>query len=113
MPTCQIIHFIWCNKSFPGLKITSTVSVGSRCSRDKQEPKLYLAANSVDPGSVPLALQSQTLVREWLVSPVMLIMSVCQLSLGQYGHSVPDVNLPQHVASFVAAFHACLTSLMF
>ena len=58
------------------LKLTSGDSVCSRCSRDKQEPKLYSAANNMDPGSVPPALQGLTQVEEMLISPVMPIMSV-------------------------------------
>ena len=36
-----------------------------------------------------------------LISPVMPIMSVYQLPLGQYGYSGHVINLPQDVASFV------------
>ena len=64
----------------------------------KQEPKLYLAANNMDPGSVPLALQGLTQVEEMLISPVMPIMS-----LGQYGYSGHVINLPQDAASFVCS----------
>ena len=73
----------------------------SRCSRDKQEPELYSAANNMDPGSVPPVLQGLTQVEEMLISPVMPIMSVYQLPLGQYGYSGHVINLPQDVASFV------------
>ena len=55
----------------------------------------------MDPGSVPLALQGLTQVEEMLISPVMPIMSVYQLPLGQYGYSGHVINLPQDVASFV------------
>ena len=57
-------HCSYCNESFPNVKLTSDPSVCSRCSRDKQEPKLYSAANNMDPGSVPLALQGLTQVEE-------------------------------------------------
>ena len=69
-------HCSCCNESFPSLKLTSGDSVCSRCSRDKQEPKLYSSVNNMDPGSVPPALQSQTQVEEMLTSPVMPIMCV-------------------------------------
>ena len=59
LPYCQCSC---CNESFPSMKLTSGDSVCSRCSRDKQEPKLYSAANNMDPGSVPLALQGLTQV---------------------------------------------------
>ena len=77
--------------------------VCSRCSRDKQEPKLYSAANNMDPGSVPLALQGLTQVEEMLISPVMPIMSVYQHPLGQYGYSGHVINLLQDVASVVCS----------
>ena len=76
-------------------------SVCSRCSRDKQEPKLYSAANNMDTGSVPPAIQGLTQVEEMLISPVMPIMSVYQLPLGQCGYSGHVINIPQDVASFV------------
>ena len=60
-----------------------------------------MAANNMDPGSVPLALQGLTQVDEMLISPVMPIMSVYHLPLGQYGYSGHVINLPQDVASFV------------
>ena len=93
-------HCSCCNESFPSIKLTSSTSVCSHCSRDKQEPKLYSAANNMDRGSVPLALQGLTQV-EMLISPVMPILSVYQLPLGQYGYSGRVINLPQDVASFV------------
>jgi len=55
----------------------------------------------MDPGSVPPTLQGLTQVEEMLISPVMPIMSVYRLPLGQYGYSGHVVNLPQDVASFV------------
>ena len=55
----------------------------------------------MDSGSVPLALQGLTQVEEMLISPVMPIMSVYQLPVGQYGYSGHVINLPQDVASFV------------
>ena len=58
----------------------------NRCSCDKQEPIVYSAANNMDPGSVPPALQGLTQVEEMLISPVMPIMSLYQLPLGQYGY---------------------------
>ena len=100
MSSLSFTHCICCNESFPSIKLTSSASVCSRCSRDKQEPKLYSAANNMDPGSVPLALQGLTQVEEMLISPVMPIMSVYQLPLGQYGYSGHVINLPQDVASF-------------
>ena len=98
MSSLSFTHCICCNESFPSVKLTSSASVCSRCSRDKQEPKLYSAANNMDPG---LALQGLTQVEEMLISPVMPIMSVYQLPLGQYGYSGHVINLPQDVASFV------------
>ena len=50
---------------------------------------------------MPPALQDLTQVEEMLISPVMPIMSVYQLPLGQYGYSGHVINLPQDVASFV------------
>ena len=58
MSSLSFTHCICCNESFPSVKLSSSASVCSRCSRDKQEPKLYSAANNMDPGSVPLALQA-------------------------------------------------------
>lgn len=55
----------------------------------------------MDPGVVPLPLQGLTQVEEMLISPVMPIMSVYKLPLGQYGYSGHVINLPQDVASFV------------
>ena len=101
MSSLSFTHCSCCNESFPSIKLTSGDSVCSRCSRDKQEPKLYSAANNMDPGSVPLALQGLTQVEEMLISPVMPIMSVYKLPLGQYGYSGHVINLPQDVASFV------------
>ena len=101
MSSLSFSHCSCCNESFPSIKLTSSGSVCSRCSRDKQEPKLYSAANNMDPGSVPPALQGLTQVEEMLISPVMPIMSVYRLPLGQYGYSGHVVNLPQDVASFV------------
>ena len=49
---------------------------------------------------MPLALQGLTQV-EMLISPVMPIMSVYQLPLGQYGYGGCVINLPQDVARFV------------
>ena len=66
-------HCVSCNESFPSVKLTSSASLCSHCSCDKQEPKLYSTVNSMDPGSVPLALE------ELLISPVIPIMSVYQL----------------------------------
>ena len=109
MSSLSYCHCSCCNESFPSIKLTSGDSACSRCSRDKQEPKLYSAANNMDPGSVPPALQGLTQVEEMLISPVMPIMSVYQLPLGQYGYSGHVINLPQDVASFV---HVCLASLM-
>ena len=103
MSSLSYCHCRCCNESFPSLKLTSVDSVCSRCSRDKQEPKLYSAANNMDPGSVPLALQGLTQVEEMLISPVMPIISVYQLPLGQYGYSGHVINLPQDVASFVCS----------
>ena len=103
IPKCQayLLHCVSCNESFASTKLTSSASVCSRCSCDKQEPKLYSAVNNMDPGSVPLALQALTQVEEMLISPVMPIMSVYQLPLDQYGYSGHVINLPQDVASFV------------
>ena len=103
MSSLSYCHCSCCNESFPSLKLTSGDSVCSRCSRDKQEPKLYSAANNMDPGSVPPALQGLTQVEEMLISLVMPIMSVYQLPLGQYGYSGHVINLPQDVASFVCS----------
>ena len=50
---------------------------------------------------MPLALQGLTQAAEMLISPVMPIMSVYQLPLGQYGYSGHVTNLLQDVASFV------------
>ena len=76
MSSLSLCHCSCCNESFPGIKLTSGGSVCSRCSRDKQEPKLYSAANNIHPGSVPPALQGLTQAEEMLISPVMPIMSV-------------------------------------
>ena len=105
MSSLSYCHCSCCNESFPSIKLTSGDSVCSRCSRDKQEPKLYSAANKMDPGSVPPALQGlyRRLIEEMLISPVMPIMSVYQLPLGQYGYSMHVINLPQDVASFVCS----------
>ena len=102
-------HCSCCNESFPSIELTSSTSVCSRCSRDKQEPKLYSPDNNMDPGSVPLALQGLTQVEEMLISPVMPIMSVYQLPLGQYGYSGHVINLPQDVESFVRSL-PCMPS---
>ena len=77
----------------------------NRCSRDKREPKLHSAANNMDPGPVPPALQGQTQVEEMLISPVMPIMSVYRLPQGQFGYSGHVINLPQDVASFVHSLY--------
>ena len=92
------------SSSPPAPLCVATVHVTS-----KHEPKLYSAANNMDPGSVPLALQGLTQVEEMLVSPVMPIMSVYQLPLGQYGYSGHVINLPQDVASFVCSL-LCMPS---
>jgi len=101
MSSLSFSHCSCCNELIPSIKLTSSGSVCSRCSRDKQEPKLYSAANNMDPGSVPPALQDLTQVEEMLISPVMPIMSVYRLPLVQYGYSGHVFNLPQDVASFV------------
>ena len=74
---------------------------------------IQLQTTWIDPGSLPPALQGLMQVEEMLISPVMPIMSVYQLPLGQYGYSGHVINLPQDVASFVCSLpHACLASLM-
>ena len=103
MPKCQayLIVTVAAATNHSLASNSPLVTVCSRCSRDKQEPKLYSVANNMDPGSVPPALQGLTQVEEMLISPVMPIMSVYQLPLGQYGYSGHVINLPQDVASFV------------
>ena len=76
MSSLSFTHCSCCNESFPSLKLTSGDSVCSCCSRDKQEPKLYSAANNMDPGSVPLALQGLMQVEEMLISPMMPIIGI-------------------------------------
>ena len=85
MLSLSFYHCSCCNESFPNTKLTSGGSVCSHYSHGKQEPKLYSAANNMDPGSVPLAVQGLTQVEEMLISPV-TIMSVYQAPLGQYGY---------------------------
>ena len=79
MSSLPYSHCGCCNESFPSLKLTFGDSVCSRCSHDKQEPKLYSAANNMDPGPVPPVLQGLPQVEEMLISSVMLILSVYQL----------------------------------
>ena len=84
-----------CNESFHSIKlICSSSAACNRCSRDKREPKLYSAANNMDPAPVPPALQGLTQVEEMLISPVMTIMSVYRLPQGQFGYSGHVINLP-------------------
>ena len=99
---CTFHHCSCCNKSFPGLKVSS-VSLCSRCSHDTSEPKPYSESNNMDPGPVPPALQELTQVEEMLISPVMPMMSVYRLPHGQLGYSGHVINLPQDVASFVSS----------
>ena len=50
-------HYSSCNESFPSIKLACIYSAAcNHCSRDKREPKLYSAANSMNPGPVPPAL---------------------------------------------------------
>ena len=92
-------HCSSCNGSFPSMKLTCSCSAAcNHFSRDKQEPKLYSAANNMEPDPVPPALQGLTQVEEMLISPVMPILSVYRLPHGQFGYSGHVINLPQDVA---------------
>ena len=89
-----------CKERFPGLAVSSSGSC-TRCSRDKTESRLYSAANNMDPGPLPLALQGLMQVKEILIAQVMLIMSVYKLPRGQLGYIGRVVNLPQDVCTCV------------
>ena len=86
-----------CNESFPSIKLACIYSAAcNHCSRDKREPKLYSAANSMDPGPVPPALQGLTQVEEMFISHVVPVMSTCVPALTRVvwlcsGHVI---NLP-------------------
>ena len=91
-------HCSCCNESFPSIKLTSSTSVCGHCSRDKQELK------SIQLLTTWIQVQCHyhcKQVEEMLISPVIPIMSVYQLPLGQYSYSGHVINPPQDVASFV------------
>ena len=100
--------------------LTVTVAAATNHSLASNSPlvTLYVAAVHVTSKSLN-SIQLQTkwiqvqchqrckdyrrLIEEMLISPVMPIMSVYQLPLGQYGYSMHVINLPQDVASFVCS----------
>ena len=57
----QVSKCFTCLEKFPGLKMRTTAGADFReclrCSQDKRTPKLYSAANNMDPGPVPIQLQ--------------------------------------------------------
>ena len=105
----EVGHCIICNEAFPGLIISA--SSCTRCSRDNKEPKLYSAANNMDPGPVPPVLQNLTQVEEMLISRIMPITSVYRLHHGQYGYTGHVVNLPQDVGAFASSLPRDCTQL--
>ena len=46
-----------CSEMFPGLQLCSQNTECLHCSRDKHSPKVYSAANNMDPGPIPPQLQ--------------------------------------------------------
>ena len=46
-----------CSERFPCLRLCSISTECVRCSHDKHSPKVYSAANSMDPGPIPPQLQ--------------------------------------------------------
>lgn len=53
-----------CLEKFPGMRMSTRSSECERCARDKRHPKLYSAANDMNPGSIPSELQvEQTTAR--------------------------------------------------
>ena len=51
-PKCSV-----CLEQFPGMKLHSSSTECLRCYRDKHIPKMYSAANNMDPGPVPSELK--------------------------------------------------------
>ena len=47
MSSLSFTHCTCCSESFPSVKLTSSTSVCTHCSRDKQEPELHSAANNM------------------------------------------------------------------
>uniref|UniRef100_A0A1X7VMZ5 Uncharacterized protein n=1 Tax=Amphimedon queenslandica TaxID=400682 RepID=A0A1X7VMZ5_AMPQE len=92
-----------CLERFPTLSVTSQpngINECSRCAHDKSIPKRYSSANNMDPGPVPLQLQSLSQTEEMLISAVMPVMSIYRLPHGQYGYSGHVINFPQDVHGF-------------
>ena len=46
-----------CFERFPNLAMAGNTTMFARCNRDQRIPKLYSAANNIDPGAVPPQLQ--------------------------------------------------------
>lgn len=82
LANCEFELCTTCNESFPCIKLSKSNEC-QHCSRDRKAPKLYSYANDMDPGPLPPCLQGLSQVEEMLISPVMPIMSVYRLPLGQ------------------------------
>ena len=91
-----------CNESFPSIKL-SMCNKCQRCTRDDKQPSLYSSANNMDPGPVPLCLQGLSQVEEMLISPVLPMMCVYRLPLGQLSYGGHIINFPQDVSTFVTS----------
>ena len=64
MPTCST-----CCERFPGIRLASGSTECARCHKDQHVPKVFSAANQMDPGPIPSQLQ----VKEHIHAIVILI----------------------------------------
>ena len=118
MATLQSVKCSICFEQFPSISINDIGSC-KRCNNDKHIPKLFSAANNMDPGIVPPELvvsneccisacftnfiyfKGLSEVEQMLISSVIPLMFIYRLPHGQYGYSGHVINLPQDIPLFV------------
>ena len=65
-----------CSEGFPSLKLHAQTSECVRCSKDKHMPKMYSAANNMDPGPVPpqLLVSSQSMYSTHFMTATQMVL---------------------------------------
>ena len=79
--TLRSVTCTTCSEGFPSLKLHAQTSECVRCSKDMHMPKMYSAANNMDPGPVPPQLlvssQSMDSTHFLTATQIMLILYQC------------------------------------
>ena len=57
LASMEINQCTLCSEKFPSLALSANRAICARCGRDKHIPKVYSAANNMNPGPVPPQLQ--------------------------------------------------------